>query len=782
MTSPKDGPKPADKGASPASSPNANAKPGTPDAAGKPEASKIEPSKTEPAKTEPAKPGSTGSSALPGASSPSGSGTPGATRPTEPPKPGTPVGGAVPPVGGRPPEPAKPSEPSKPAGAAPSVSSAGSTVSTPSSASAVPPKPGTAGSPVPPVGAGPKPSEPAKPAGSASSTPGAPSGPSGGAAPLKPGSTGSSAVPPAAASTKPGELKPDSPAKPGPTGSSAIKPDVPPTGAKPSDGKSSDGKSSDGKPSGTATGSPSASGPSRVTEPASLTDGPILDMKAKRVPDPAEAAKGGARPDAAKEAAKDAAKGQTRPDAKSADPARSRAGLGAVAASGLLGGLIGAGLLYGVTTYHRASDPRLDNLDKAVAGLATKDSVAALDKRVAAEEQALKPLPEAIKRAEAAAKTAGDKAQEALQKAGSAPAAAATGEGGASAPAVPADIAARLDALDQRVSALQEEPARDGNAEPKAVQAQPSDGTALAALGERIKTLEAAGKDSAPAQDVTQKLAALQGEIESRTKANETADAGLAKRLDEVQTSLDAKIGAATQAVQEATQAGKQAAEASQARTEETVKGIDRRLQEQADKLATLDKALDQTAKAATVQSALRIVAADRIATALDAGQPYPEALASLRSQEPEDSKRVAALVPFADKGAPTPAKLAAEFRGIAAKVAEAKRAAQAKAAAESGSVGDRLMNMASSLVQVKRADAPTQGAAGGGKDGSTAQVQAALDAGDLPAAAAAFAALPEEAKAQAGDFGARLSARAEAGKAAQSLLTDAFTGLPPAR
>ncbi|MFY9293627.1 MAG: hypothetical protein WAP03_23435, partial [Methylorubrum rhodinum] len=338
--------------------------------------------------------------------------------------------------------------------------------------------------------------------------------------------------------------------------------------------------------------------------------------------------------------------------------------------------------------------------------------------------------------------------------------------------------------LDQRVSALQEEPGRDGNAEPKAVQAQPSDGTALAALDERIKTLEAAGKDAGPAPDLSQKLTALQGEIESRTKANETADAGLAKRLDAMQASLDAKVGAATQAVQEATQAGKQAAEASQARAEETAKGIDRRLQEQGDKLAALDKALDQTAKAATVQSALRIVAADRIATALDAGQPYPEALASLRNAEPADSKRVAALGAFADKGAPTAAKLAAEFRGIAARIAEAKRAAQAKAVAESGSVGDRLMNMATSLVQVKRADAPAQGqgTAGGGSEGSTAQVQAALDAGDLPAAASAFAALPEEAKSQAGDFGARLTARAEAGKAAQSLLADAFTGLPPAR
>lgn len=790
MTSPKDGPKPADKGASPASSPT---KPGTVPPTGKPELNR----------SEPAKPGATGSSALPGSPSSSSGGTTGApgrpqdARPSEPAKTGSTGSSPVPPVGSgpRPSEPGKSPEPAKPASAVAPGSSTGAPSNPPSGTSSfgTPSKPGTTASgAVPPVASAAKPSEPVKttepgkPTGATPSATGAASNTAPGAAPLKPGATGSSAIPPASGAAKPGEVKPDSPAKPGATGSSAIKPEVPPAGA---------GRSGAG-PSGTTAGNPSGTssnaGPTRVTEAASLTDGPILDMKAKRVPDPAEAGKGadkgadkgGTRPDAAKDAARDAARGETK--APPAATTKAGPGLGAVAASGLLGGLIGAGLLYGVTTYHRSSDPRLDNLDKAVAGLATKDAFGGLDKRIAANEQALKPLPEAVGRAEAAAKSAAERAQEALQKAGSAPAAPAT-EGAAPAPAVPADLAARLDALDQRVSALQEEPGREGNAEAKAVAAPTGDGTALAGLDERLKAVEAATKDAvsknaAPAPDLTQKLTALQGEIESRTKANETADAGLAKRLDEVQKSLDAKIGAATQAVQEAAQAGKQAAEAGQARAEESVKGIDRRLQEQADKLASLDKALDQTAKAATVQSALRIVAADRIATSLDAGQPYPEALASLRNQEPADSKRVAALTPFADKGAPTAAKLAAEFRGIATKIAEAKRAAQARTVAESGSVGDRLMNMASSLVQVKRADAPAPSQGGAGGEVSTQQVQTALDNGDLPAAATAFAALPEEAKAQAGDFGTRLAARAEAGRAAQSLLADAFTGLPPAR
>ena len=363
-----------------------------------------------------------------------------------------------------------------------------------------------------------------------------------------------------------------------------------------------------------------------------------------------------------------------------------------------------------------------------------------------------------------------------MQKAGAAPAAAADG----AAPAAPADLVARLDALDQRVSALQEEPGRDGNAEVRAVPG--ADPSALSALDERIKALEASGaKEAAP--DLSGQFAALQGQFESRTKADQEAEAALSRRIDEVQKALEGRVAAASQAAQEATQAGKQAAEAAQGRADEAVRGVERRIEEQAERIASLDKAVDQSAKQATVQTTLRIVSADRIVTALEAGQPYPEALASLRNLEAPASKRLEALAPFADKGAPTAARLAAEFRGIAEKIAEAKRAAQARQVAESGSVGDRLMNMASSLVQVKRTDAPAP-AGGQAPDGtgSTAQVQAALDRGDLTEAAKAYAALPKEAQAQGGDFGARLAARAEAGRAAQALLSDAFTGLPPAR
>ncbi len=84
---------------------------------------------------------------------------------------------------------------------------------------------------------------------------------------------------------------------------------------------------------------------------------------------------------------------------------------------------------------------------------------------------------------------------------------------------------------------------------------------------------------------------------------------------------------------------------------------------------------------------------------------------------------------------------------------------------------------MADGLVQVRKVDAgsPAEGTAAAPEEA----VQAALDRGDLAAAASAFEALPPEAKAQAGDFGKTLAARAKAAQAAGSLTASAFGALP---
>ncbi|WP_238230475.1 hypothetical protein [Methylobacterium thuringiense] len=522
-------------------------------------------------------------------------------------------------------------------------------------------------------------------------------------------------------------------------------------------------------------------GATRVKPEDALTDGPILDLKANRGADPAGAKTGG----------KDSAAKPAASSAPSVAAAKSGAGLGALAASGLLGGVSGAVLLFllaqtGMLT-PKGDAARFDALDKRIAALAPADAVAALDRRVAANETALKPLPEALTKAQAAASSAGEKADQALQKAGGAPAVPAA-DGSTPAPAAPADLVARLDALDQRVSALQEEPAREQGSEARLGATQNGDATVrLADLDERLKALEtkgqAQGAPSVPEEDIAPKLAALQGDVETRAKANEAADKALGQRLDQLQQSLDGRVAAATEAVQQVTQASRQTAEANKAQADEAAKAVDRRLQEQADRIATLDKTVDGSAKAATVQATLRVVAANRISDALATGAPYADALGSLRGSDAGDGAGLAPLSAFADTGAPTAAALAEAFKPIAEKIAAARRSARAASLASSGSIGDRLMSMAESVVQVKRV-APGGGSAGGtgaapaADDEPEARVQDALDAGRLGDAAKAFEALPDDVRAQAKDFGARLKSAADAQAAARSLQADAFKAL----
>ncbi|MGT2488851.1 hypothetical protein ACU4GA_29095 [Methylobacterium oryzae CBMB20] len=187
-----------------------------------------------------------------------------------------------------------------------------------------------------------------------------------------------------------------------------------------------------------------------------MTAGPIIDLKAKRIPDPPAAGEESAK-DASKDSSKDASRDGKEspkgpiPAAAAVDPARSaaapsgraRAGFGSLAAAGLLGGVIGAGLLFGAEKAGIGPDPRLNaldqrlssqlaSLDKRLDGLAPRDAVTALDKRVAAAEAS---------------------AKQALEKTGAAPAAAPDGQSAGQAATVPPDLVARLDSLDQRVAA-----------------------------------------------------------------------------------------------------------------------------------------------------------------------------------------------------------------------------------------------------------------------------------------------------------------------------------------
>ena len=259
-------------------------------------------------------------------------------------------------------------------------------------------------------------------------------------------------------------------------------------------------------------------------------------------------------------------------------------------------------------------------------------------------------------------------------------------------------------------------------------------------------------------------LKALQADLGTRTAAEEQADKALGQRIDELRQALDTRAKAADQR-----------AEGLQQALDARTKTVDQRLSE-------LAKSVEGRAEAGTVQAALRVVAADRIASALASGAPYADALATLKQLDPGQAGALAPLEPFAQSGAPTAASLAQSFQPVAAKLNAAALAARQKAVAERGSITDRLTSMAESIVSVRKVGsegaAPTAGTPADPTEAGVAKVQDALARGAVSEAAKAFDALPEQTRQEAGDVGQRLKARAAAGEAARARLAAAFAAI----
>ncbi|CCJ07604.1 COG4223 family protein [Methylocystis sp. SC2] len=163
------------------------------------------------------------------------------------------------------------------------------------------------------------------------------------------------------------------------------------------------------------------------------------------------------------------------------------------------------------------------------------------------------------------------------------------------------------------------------------------------------------------------------------------------------------------------------------------------------------------------------VVVAYALQRELEAGRPYAletKALARLGA----DPAALAALSPFAEKGAPTAAQLKADFAPAAKRI-------HALESGASGDLTEHLMKGASKLVRVRPSgQAPTTEAQT--VEEKVAHIEAALAHGDLAQANAVFAALPEAAQNEAKDFGATLRARVDAGRAADDLLHGAIAAL----
>jgi hypothetical protein len=282
-------------------------------------------------------------------------------------------------------------------------------------------------------------------------------------------------------------------------------------------------------------------------------------------------------------------------------------------------------------------------------------------------------------------------------------------------------------------------------------------------LGRRVSELEAglhsakgtldaakadsvsARADAAKALDLVTKSAAAAGAAAPSSSSTTTDTSALSARLDKLEGGLAAGGGASGDLGPLETRVGKLEA-ALQAPKSETRAAPD----------AGAEKSKDWTALA---------IAAEATSMRVASGLPYAPALSGLERLG-VDASKIAALKPFAERGAPTSVTLQAGFEKIAPEVL---RAAAQKS---SGGVMDRLMANMGKVVKIT----PVGETAGDDPPALVSQIEGALSRGDIGAAMAAWVRLPEPARQVSQDWANSAEARLAAEAAAQAILNEAMT------
>jgi len=172
----------------------------------------------------------------------------------------------------------------------------------------------------------------------------------------------------------------------------------------------------------------------------------------------------------------------------------------------------------------------------------------------------------------------------------------------------------------------------------------------------------------------------------------------------------------------------------------------------------------DPVAKEKTLDPVAEAVAAISLAQRLGEGAPFATEFAAL-SKAGADAGALAALKPYADSGAPTPGKLAAAFAKIAPGLS-----APAKTEGK-GEVVDEVMDKLRGLVKVHVvSEVP-----GDDPAALASQISAALARGDVAAALAIEAKLPEPARTAAAPWAADAHGLENATAAARTLAETAL-------
>lgn len=186
-------------------------------------------------------------------------------------------------------------------------------------------------------------------------------------------------------------------------------------------------------------------------------------------------------------------------------------------------------------------------------------------------------------------------------------------------------------------------------------------------------------------------------------------------------------------------------------------------------RLAALEQSVSQLsgkveAQASQPKIALAI-AASALKAALDRGAPFAAELETFAAISP-DAPELASLRPYAEKGVPKRADIAAEMEAAANAMVTA-----ATPVDQNAGFLQNLLSSAESLVKVR----PIGAVEGAGAPETVARMEVAVSQGDYAKALSEYATLPEAVKAAGADFAGKLKARIEVETQIDALIAGAM-------
>ena len=262
-----------------------------------------------------------------------------------------------------------------------------------------------------------------------------------------------------------------------------------------------------------------------------------------------------------------------------------------------------------------------------------------------------------------------------------------------------------------------------------------------------------------------QALAARVAAAEAQTKSLGDSLAALNRRLDEVAAASQSALAQAKTAAAAATDAMKNATRTGVEQSD--IDALNNRIAALESTMKSLSTDAQRTSSADD-RAARLTVAAEALRAAVDRGAPYQAELAVAQALG-ADQTATAPLEPFAADGLPNAAALAHEFALLTPSLLQASGAAPR----ESSFLGN-LEAHAQKLVRITPIEAPA------GDDPASVIARINIDAarGDIAAALAGIARLPESARALAASWVKKAEAREAAIAASRRIAADALAAI----